>query len=90
MPEEGTIMTVGYAPEFIIGLIVLVAGSIAVAFPQPKDYLTRLINLEIPAFGLLLIMLSYNEALALLTFGAITVLSTFIFVRVIQKKEVAG
>ncbi|PKL69298.1 MAG: DUF2107 domain-containing protein [Methanomicrobiales archaeon HGW-Methanomicrobiales-1] len=83
-------MTVGYAPEFIIGLIVLVAGSIAVAFPQPKDYLTRLINLEIPAFGLLLIMLSYNEALALLTFGAITVLSTFIFVRVIQKKEVAG
>ncbi|MDO9550009.1 MAG: DUF2107 family protein [Methanoregula sp.] len=83
-------MTGGYAPEFIIGLIVLVAGSIAVAFPQPKDYLTRLINLEIPAFGLLLIMLSYNEALALLTFGAITVLSTFIFVRVIQKKEVAG
>ena len=82
-------MTAGYSPEFIIGLIVLVAGTIAVAFPQPKDYLTRLINLEIPAFGLLLIMLSYNEALALLTFGAITVLSTFIFVRVIQKKEVA-
>ena len=83
-------MTGGYAPEFIIGLIVLVAGSIAVAFPQPKDYLIRLINLEIPAFGLLLIMLSYNEALALLTFGAITVLSTFIFVRVLQKKEVAA
>jgi len=83
-------MTGGYSPEFIIGLIVLVAGAIAVAFPQPKDYLTRLINLEIPAFGLLLIMLSYNEALALLTFGAITVLSTFIFVRVIQKKEAAA
>jgi energy-converting hydrogenase A subunit E len=83
-------MTGGYAPEFILGLIVLVAGSIAVAFPQPKDYLTRLINLEIPAFGLLLIMLSYNEALALLTFGAITVLSTFIFVRVIQKREAAA
>ncbi|MDO8874126.1 MAG: DUF2107 family protein [Methanoregula sp.] len=80
----------GYAPEFIIGLIVLVAGTIAVAFPQPKDYLTRLINLEIPAFGLLLVMLSYNEALALLTFGAITVLSTFIYVRVIQKREVAA
>jgi energy-converting hydrogenase A subunit E len=83
-------MIVGYAPEFIIGLIVLVAGSIAVAFPRPKDYLTRLINLEIPAFGLLLVMLSYNEALALLTFGAITVLSTFIYVRVIQKKEAAA
>lgn len=83
-------MIAGYAPEFIIGLIVLLAGSIAVAFPQPKDYLTRLINLEIPAFGLLLLMLSYNEALALLTFGAITVLSTFIYVRVIQMKEVAA
>jgi len=80
-------MIAGYAPEFILGLIVLVAGTIAVAFPRPKDYLTRLINLEIPAFGLLLVMLSYNEALALLTFGAISVLSTFIYVRVIQKKE---
>ncbi|MDO9035821.1 MAG: DUF2107 family protein [Methanoregula sp.] len=83
-------MIAGYAPEFILGLIVLVAGTIAVAFPRPKDYLTRLINLEIPAFGLLLVMLSYNEALALLTFGAISVLSTFIYVRVIQKKEAAA
>lgn len=83
-------MIAGYAPEFILGLTVLVAGTIAVAFPRPKDYLTRLINLEIPAFGLLLVMLSYNEALALLTFGAISVLSTFIYVRVIQKKEAAA
>ncbi|MDP3563083.1 MAG: DUF2107 family protein, partial [Methanoregula sp.] len=66
-------MIAGYAPEFILGLVVLVAGSIAVAFPRPKDYLTRLINLEIPAIGLLLVMLSYNESLALLTFGAISV-----------------
>jgi energy-converting hydrogenase A subunit E len=83
-------MIAGYAPEFVIGLVVLVAGAIAVAFPRPNDYLTRLINLEIPAFGLLLVMLSYNEALALLTFGAISVLSTFIYVRVIQKKEAAA
>jgi energy-converting hydrogenase A subunit E len=80
-------MIPGYAPEFIIGLILLVAGAAAVAFPRPDNYLTRLINLEIPAFGLLLIMLSYNEALALLTFGTISVISTFIYVRVIQKKE---
>jgi energy-converting hydrogenase A subunit E len=80
-------MIAGYAPEFIIGLIVLVTGALAVAFPRPADYLTRLINLEIPAFGLLLIMLSYNEALAVLTFGAISVISTFIYVRIIQKKE---
>ncbi len=80
-------MIAGYAPEFIIGLIVLVTGALAVAFPRPAAYLTRLINLEIPAFGLLLIMLSYNEALAVLTFGAISVISTFIYVRIIQKKE---
>jgi energy-converting hydrogenase A subunit E len=49
--------------------------------------MTRLINLEIPGFGILLIMLSYNEALALFTVGVISVLSTFIYVRVIQKRE---
>lgn len=83
-------MIAGFPTEFIIGLIVLAAGTVAVAFPRPKDYLTRMINLEIPGFGLLLIMLSYNEALALFTFGAISVLSTFIFVRIIQKKEASA
>lgn len=83
-------MIYGFEPEFIIGLFILVAGTIAAAFPSPKNYIIRLINLEIPAFGLLLIMLSYNEALAVFTFGAISVLSTFIYVRVIQKREVAS
>ncbi len=83
-------MIYGFEPEFIVGLFILVGGTIAVAFPRPKTYLIRLINLEIPGFGLLLIMLSYNEALALFTFGAISVLSTFIFVRVIQKREAAS
>jgi energy-converting hydrogenase A subunit E len=77
----------GYAAEFLIGLAILITGTIAVAFARPKDYLTRIINLEIPSWGLLLVMLSYNEALALFTFGAISVLSTFIYVRVMQKKE---
>jgi energy-converting hydrogenase A subunit E len=76
-----------YPPEFLIGLVILVIGTIATAFPRPKDYLTRLINLEIPGWGLLLVMLSYDEALALFTFGAISVLSTYIYVRVMQKKE---
>jgi energy-converting hydrogenase A subunit E len=80
-------MTAGYSPEFIIGLFVLLTGTAAAAFPSPKNYLTRLINLEIPGWGLLLVMLSYNEALALFTFGAVSVLSTFIYVRVMQKKE---
>ena len=75
------------SPEFIIGLAILLVGTIAAAFPRPKTYLTRLINLEIPAWGLLLVMLSYNEALALFTFGGVSALTTFIYVRVMQKKE---
>ncbi|MFA4848939.1 MAG: DUF2107 family protein [Methanoregula sp.] len=76
-----------YSPEFVIGLVVLIVGTISVAFPRDKDYLTRLINLEIPGWGLLLVMLHYNEALALFTFAAMSVLSTYIFVRIMQKKE---
>lgn len=83
-------MIYGFEPEFILGLFILVAGTVAVAFPRPNNYLTRLINLEIPGFGLLLVMLSYNETLALLTFGAISVLSTFIYARVIQKRGAAS
>lgn len=75
------------SPEFAAGMVLLLGGTIAVAFPRPKTYLARLINLEIPAWGLLLVMLHYNESLALFTFAAISVLSTFIFVRVIQKRE---
>ena len=74
-------------PEFFLGLFLVLAGTIAVAFPVKKTYLARLINLEIPGWGLLLIMLTYNEALALLTFAAVTALTVFIFVRVLQKKE---
>ena len=73
-------------PEFALGLFLILVGTFSVAFPRRKDYVTRLINLEIPAWGLLLLMLSYNEALALLTFGAVTALTVFIFVRVIQKR----
>lgn len=74
-------------PEFVLGLVLILAGTIASAFPRPKTYLVRLINLEIPAWGLLLVMLAYNEALALLTFGGVSALSTFIYARVIQKRE---
>lgn len=74
-------------PEFVLGLFILVVGCVASAFPRPKTYLNQLINLEIPGWGLLLVMLSYNEALALLTFGGVSALTVFIFVRVMQKKE---
>ena len=74
-------------PEFVLGLLLILIGTAASAFPRPKTYLVQLINLEIPAWGLLLVMLSYNEALALLTFGGVSALSTFIYARVIQKRE---
>jgi energy-converting hydrogenase A subunit E len=73
--------------EFVLGLAILVIGTIASAFPRPKTYVNRLINLEIPGWGILLIMLSFNESLALLTFGAVSVLSMFIFIRVIEKGD---
>jgi energy-converting hydrogenase A subunit E len=74
------------APEFVLGLLLLVIGTVASAWPVPRTYLARLINLEIPAWGLLLVMLSYDEALALLTFGGVSALSTYIFVRGMEKK----
>jgi energy-converting hydrogenase A subunit E len=74
-------------PEFVLGLALILIGTVASAFPRPKTYLVQLINLEIPAWGILLVMISYNEALALLTFGGVSALSTFIYVRVIQKRE---
>jgi energy-converting hydrogenase A subunit E len=73
-------------PEFILGLAVLLIGVFAVAFPRDRTYLTRLINLEIPAFGLLLIMLSFDEMLALLTFIAVTGISTFVLVRILERR----
>ncbi len=76
--------------ELVLGLIILLLGTIAAAFPRPKTYMSRLISIEIPGWGLLLIMLSFNEALALLTFGAVTAITTFVLVRVVEKRGAAG
>ncbi|MDI6719497.1 MAG: DUF2107 family protein [Methanomicrobiales archaeon] len=73
--------------EFLLGLVILGIGVLAAVFPRPKTYVNRLINLEIPAFGLLLVMLSYDETLALLTFIAVTAIATFVLVRVIERRE---
>jgi len=73
-------------PELVLGLAVLIIGALAAAFPRPKTYLSRIISLEIPAWGLLLIMLAYNETLALLTFVAVTAISTFVMVRVVERR----
>jgi len=73
--------------EFILGALLLVFGTFIVAFPREKDYVTRLISLEVPAWGLLLVMLSFDETLALLTFIAVTAISTFVLVRVIERRN---
>ncbi|MBR1368334.1 NiFe hydrogenase [Methanocalculus chunghsingensis] len=74
-------------PEFIIGCGLIILGAISTAWPSPRDYITRLINLEVASFGLLLVMLSFDETIALLTFVAVSGVSVFILVRVIGKKE---
>jgi len=73
-------------PEFILGCIILIIGVIAAGFPRPRTYLSRLICLEIPGLGLLLIMLAYDEMLALVTFIGVTAVSTFVLVRVIERR----
>ena len=73
--------------EFIIGYVLLLAGVAATAYPRDATYLTRLINMEVAEFGLVFIMLAFDEMLALVTFIAVNVVTTLIFVRLIEKKE---
>ncbi|HPK81472.1 MAG TPA: DUF2107 family protein [Methanoculleus sp.] len=70
-----------------LGLAILIIGVLSVAFVRPKTYVARLINLEIPAWGLLLIMLTYDEALAILTFVAVTAIGTFVIVRLLSWRD---
>ena len=72
---------------FILGFVILALGVLSVAFVRPKTYVARLINLELPAWGLLLIMLAYDEALALMTFVAVTAISTFVIVRLMEWRD---
>ena len=73
--------------EFLVGCILLLLGVLFTAFPREKTYLTRLINMEVTEFGLVFIMLTFSETLALVTFVAVNIVTTLIFVRVIEKKE---
>lgn len=72
---------------FYLGVILILFGVCAVAFPRDKRYLTRLLNLEISGFGLLFVLLSLNETIALMTVIAVNSVSTFIFVRIIERRQ---
>jgi energy-converting hydrogenase A subunit E len=73
--------------EFVLGCILLLAGVVGVAHPREKTYLTRLINMEVAEFGLIFVMLTFNEMLSLVTFIAVNTVTTLIFVRLIEKRE---
>lgn len=73
--------------EFVIGCVLLLAGVIFTAFSKNRSYIARLINMEVAEFGLVFIMLGFGEMLALVTFVAVNIVTTLIFVRLIEKKE---
>jgi energy-converting hydrogenase A subunit E len=73
--------------EFIVGCVLILAGVASVAYPRDSTYLTKLINMEVAEFGLIFIMLAFNEMLSLVTFIAVNIVTTLIFVRLIEKKE---
>lgn len=73
-------------PEFVLGLLLITIGIGASVFPRTREYLDRLINVEIAATGLMLVLLSFDETIALLTFVAVTTLATAVLVRVIERR----
>ncbi|MDR3101769.1 MAG: EhaE family protein [Methanocalculaceae archaeon] len=73
--------------EFVTGCVLLLAGVAATAYSRAPSYLTRLINMEVAGFGLVFIMLAFDEMLSLVTFIAVNIVTTLIFVRLIEKKE---
>jgi len=70
---------------FLLGLILLIIGVLSVAFPRDRRYLTRLIHVEIPSFGLFLIMLALDETIALVTFLTVNGVSVFVLMRVLER-----
>jgi len=74
---------------FALGFLLLFIGILAVAFPRDRRYLTRLIHIEIPAFGLFLIMLALDETISLLTFVAVNGVCVFVFMRVLERRGVS-
>ncbi|HJJ99060.1 MAG TPA: DUF2107 family protein [Methanocorpusculum sp.] len=78
---------IGIEYIYIIGCVLLLVGAAATAYPRDTTYLTRLINMEVAEFGLVFIMLAFDEMLALVTFIAVNIVTTLIFVRLIEKRE---
>ena len=72
---------------FILGLLLIFLGTLAVAFPRDRRYLTRLLHVEIPSFGLLLLMLTFDETVAFATFIAVNGISICVLMRVLERSD---
>lgn len=73
---------------FYTGCVLTVVGSIATVIgPGVKDPVVRTLNTEVAAVGVSMIFLTYNHALALLTFVAATLITTMILMRAIVRLE---
>ncbi|AXI24894.1 hypothetical protein CFE53_01440 [Methanofervidicoccus sp. A16] len=71
-----------------LGYFLLIFGTLGVVVgPNTKDPLVRLLNVEIPAVGVMLIFLAYNLTLALMTYITINALIALVFIRTIIRKE---
>ncbi|HID47957.1 MAG TPA: DUF2107 domain-containing protein [Methanothermococcus okinawensis] len=71
-----------------LGYILLIFGTLGVILgPERRDPFVRLLNIEIPALGVMLIFLAYNHTLALMTYIAINSLIVLVFIRTIIRKE---
>jgi len=71
-----------------LGYFLLIFGTLGVVVgPKTKDPLIRFLNVEIPAVGVMLIFLAYNQTLALMTYIAINSIIALVFIRTIIRKE---
>ncbi|MBA2847352.1 energy-converting hydrogenase A subunit E [Methanococcus maripaludis] len=71
-----------------MGYFLLIIGTVgAVIGPLTKDPFKRFLNIEVPAIGVCLIFLAYNQTLALMTFLGVNAILTLVLVRTIIKNE---
>lgn len=76
---------------FYTGCALVVIGCIATVIgPGVKDPIVRVINTEIPAVGVSMIFLTYNDTIALVTYVAATVLITMVLLRAVVRLEEMG
>jgi energy-converting hydrogenase A subunit E len=76
---------------FYTGCALVIIGCLGTVIgPGVKDPIIRTLNTEIPAVGVSMIFLTYNDTIALLTYIAATVLITMVLLRAVVRLEEMG